>query len=84
MFNQDQGIFDRPGTKQALLLGVILLLIAAVIALLVLLNFYFTSRLTQIQNLALQNNQRLTQIENFLNDFSRQSQPVEQPAPSNN
>ncbi len=72
MFNNDKKLFARPETKQTFFVGLVLLLIAAVIALLVLLNYYFTSKLSQIQTLAIQNNQRIAAIENFLNTIENQ------------
>lgn len=64
--------FNKEGMKQPIIVGVILILIAALVALLVLLNFYFTDKLSQIQNLTIQNNQRIGQIENFLNNLNSQ------------
>ncbi len=68
MFNRE----NKEGVKQPILVGVILILVGAVVALLVLLNFYFTDKLTRIQNVTIQNNQRLGQIENFLNTLNQQ------------
>ena len=73
MFNPKK-IDLEPKSKQGLFVGLILLLVGALIALLVLLNFYFTSKLAQIQNLAIQNNQRIIQIENYLNSLQQQAQ----------
>ena len=73
MFNQEsKNLFANPKNKQNILVGLVLILAAAFIALLVLLNFYFTEKLTQVQSLAIQNNQRLTQVENFLNTIENQ------------
>lgn len=72
MFNKEGKFFDKEGLKQPVLIGIILILVGALVALLVLLNFYFTDKLTQIQNLTIQNNQRLVQIENFLNTWNQQ------------
>ena len=64
--------WQKEGTKQTVFTGVILLLAAGLIALLILLNYYFTEKLSQLQNVAVQNNQRLTQIENFLTTIESQ------------
>ena len=73
MFNQEsKNILAKPQVKQNLLIGIILILIAAFISLIILLNFYFTEKLSQIQNLAIQNSQRETAIENFLNTMEGQ------------
>jgi predicted PurR-regulated permease PerM len=72
MFNREGGSFLKGEMKQPVLIGVILILAGAVVALLVLLNFYFTDKLSQIQTLTIQNNQRIGQIENFLNTLSQQ------------
>jgi uncharacterized membrane protein len=72
MFNNDKKFFSKPETKQAVLVGVVIILVGAIIALLVLLNYYFTSKLSQIQNLSVQNNQRIVAIENFLNTIENQ------------
>jgi flagellar basal body-associated protein FliL len=73
MFNSKK-IDLEPKSKQSLFVGLILLLVGALIALLVLLNFYFTNKLAQIQNLAIQNNQRIVQIENYLTSLQQQAQ----------
>jgi predicted PurR-regulated permease PerM len=72
MFNREGRSFLKGEMKQPILIGIILILAGAVVALLVLLNFYFTDKLSQIQNLTIQNNQRIGQIENFLNTLDQQ------------
>ena len=72
MFNREGKGFYKEGMKQPIMIGIILILAGAIVALLVLLNFYFTDKLSQIQNLTIQNNQRIVQIENFLNTLNTQ------------
>ncbi len=72
MFNREGRSFLKGEMKQPILIGIVLILIGALVALLVLLNFYFTDKLTQVQNLTIQNNQRIVAIENFLNTLSQQ------------
>lgn len=72
MFNREGKGFCKEGMKQPIIIGIILILVGAIVALLVLLNFYFTDKLSQIQNLTIQNNQRIVQIENFLNTLNTQ------------
>jgi len=66
MFHTSKKINFESKHKQAIFVGLILIFVAAMVALLILLNYYFTSKLVQIQNLTVENNQRIVQIENFL------------------
>ena len=79
MFNKDGKGFCKEGIKQPIIIGIILILVGAIVALLVLLNFYFTDKLNRIQNLTIQNNQRIVQIENFLNSLNTQIKAQQTP-----
>jgi len=57
----------------------ILLLIGAVIALVVLINYYMSYQLMQLESQSRLNLQRATNIENFLNEQIRASQQQSQP-----
>jgi|GEM_PF-3515749 len=77
MFHAKKIEFE-PRHRQAIGVGLILLLLAAIIALLVLLHYYFASQLAQVQNVTLQNNQRIAQIENYLNSLDQQARQQSQ------
>lgn len=61
--------------KQVILIGTILILLAAMIAQYVLLHAYFNNRLTQIQNVGSNNYTRLQQVETFVNGLAAQINP---------
>lgn len=71
-------MFNKDGVKQPVLIGIILILVGAIIALIVLLNYYFTAQLNQIQAVTVQNNQRIGQIESFLNTLESQLKATSQ------
>ena len=72
MFRQ----LSSEGGKKFLMGGALLLLLVLAATLLVLLQWQFNFRLNQIQAAALNNSQRLSQIESFLGQLSQlQQQP---------
>jgi hypothetical protein len=58
--------------KQAIYIGTILILLAALIAQYVLLSAYFNNRLAQIQSVESQNYTRLQQVGDFVNQLAAQ------------
>ncbi|MFH0840500.1 MAG: hypothetical protein V1865_00735 [bacterium] len=63
--------------KQIILIGTILILLAAIIAQYVLLSAYFNNRLVRIQNVGASNYDRLQQVGSFVNGLAKQIQPTE-------
>ncbi len=73
--------FDK--NKDIIKPGLILILSAGIVALIVLLNFFYADKLQQIQVSSNQNAQRLTAIENFLNQqiqAAQQQQKTQTPS----
>lgn len=73
---------DKDKTKDIIKTGSILILIAGLVAFMVLINFYYTDKLQQLQAMSANNMQRLTNIENFLNQQIQASQQQNQGTPS--
>lgn len=73
---------DKDKTKDIIKTCSILILIAGLVALMVLINFYYTDKLQQLQAMSANNMQRLTNIENFLNQQIQASQQQNQGTPS--
>ena len=73
---------DKDKSKEMIKIGLILILSAALIAFIVLINFYYTDKLQQIQAMSNNNMQRLTRIETFLNQQIQAAQEQNQAAPA--
>ena len=72
---------DKDKSKEMIKIGLILILSAALIAFIVLINFYYTDKLQQIQAMSNNNMQRLTRIETFLNQQIQAAQEQNQTSP---
>ncbi len=72
---------DKDKSKEMIKIGLILILSAGLIAFIVLINFYYTDKLQQIQAMSNNNMQRLTRIETFLNQQIQAAQEQAQAAP---
>jgi cytoskeletal protein RodZ len=73
---------DKDKSKEMIKTGSILILVAGLVAFIVLINFYYTDKLQQLQSMSASNMQRLTNIENFLNQQIQASQAQNSPTPS--
>lgn len=69
---------DKDKSKEMIKIGLILILSAGLIAFIVLINFYYTDKLQQIQAMSNNNMQRLTRIETFLNQQIQAAQEQNQ------
>lgn len=73
---------DKDKSKDLIKTGSILILIAGLMAFIVLINFYYADKLQQLQAMSANNMQRLTNIENFLNQQIQASQAQNPSTPS--
>jgi cytoskeletal protein RodZ len=73
---------DKDKSKEMIKTGSILILVAGLVAFIVLINFYYTDKLQQLQSMSASNMQRLTNIENFLNQQIQASQAQNSTTPS--
>lgn len=67
-----QKYFNSESFQKKVLIGVCLILVGAASALMLLLNWQFTTRIAQLENAALANNNRLANIESFLANYEQQ------------
>ena len=72
---------DKDKSKEMIKISLILILSAGLIAFIVLINFYYTDKLQQIQAMSNNNMQRLTRIETFLNQQIQAAQEQNQTSP---
>lgn len=75
---------DKDKSKEVIKVGLILILAAGLVAFIVLINFYYSDKLQQIQAMSSNNMQRLTRIETFLNQQIQAAQEQSQTPPSTN
>ncbi|MFH0951241.1 MAG: hypothetical protein V1765_02085 [bacterium] len=76
-----QQYFHSEKTQKILLIGIVLLLLAAITGVSIMLQMQFNARLNQIEKATLVNNQRVTNIVNFLNQAAQNTQ-ANQTAPA--
>jgi len=76
-----QQYFHSEKTQKILLIGITLLLLAALTGVSIILQMQFNARLNQIEKATLVNNQRVTNIVNFLNQAAQNTQ-TSQTAPA--